>query len=303
MLVSICSIAYNQETFISQAIDSWLMQKCDFEIEIVIGEDSSTDTTRKIIEEYSLKHSGIIRVIESEENVGMMPNFIRTLKACKGKYIALCEGDDYWADPYKLQKQVDFLEANNEVAISFHNSIIEYTKTDSKELFHKRRMPVFFSGTDLLKHWLIPTASAVIRNVVPDIFPTFFIKATHGDLALFLYISQFGKIAMFHEVMSVYRINESGVTNNFKGIKHNLAHIEQCQLMKDYFKPNHQKLLSKRIANYYLSTARLSAKIGKKRNAIVYFSASIFNYPKIIISDFLSVFKLFFELIIPLKNG
>ena len=107
-LLSIASITYNHEQFIAQAIESWLMQKTSFEIEIIIGEDCSTDNTRAIIEKYRKLHPDLIKLIISESNVGMMPNFIRTLAACRGKYIALCEGDDYWTDPYKLQKQVDF---------------------------------------------------------------------------------------------------------------------------------------------------------------------------------------------------
>ena len=107
-LVSIASITYNHEKFIAQAIDSFLMQETDFDFEIIIGEDCSTDDTLKIIKEYKAKYPDIIKLITSESNVGMMTNFIRTLEACSGKYIALCEGDDYWTDTLKLQKQVNF---------------------------------------------------------------------------------------------------------------------------------------------------------------------------------------------------
>ena len=123
-LLSILSITYNHEKFIAQAIESWLMQKTDFEFEIVIGEDCSTDNTLQIIKEYQKEHPDLIKVITSEQNVGMQANFIRTYEACQGKYIALCEGDDYWTDPLKLQKQVDFLEENENYFITGHKAKI-----------------------------------------------------------------------------------------------------------------------------------------------------------------------------------
>ena len=93
------------------------MQKTDFPIELIIGEDCSTDSTRKIVLEYAEKYPDIIRPLLPESNLGMMKNFNKTMEAAKGKYIAICEGDDYWTGPFKLQKQVDFLEANRDYAI------------------------------------------------------------------------------------------------------------------------------------------------------------------------------------------
>jgi glucosyltransferase len=109
-------ITYNHEPYIKQAIESVLMQRCNFPIELVIGEDCSKDETNRICEEYA-KDNPIINLLTSLSNLGMMPNLIRTLDACNGKYIAMLEGDDYWIDPLKLQKQVDFLEANEEYGL------------------------------------------------------------------------------------------------------------------------------------------------------------------------------------------
>ena len=109
--VSVCMITYNHGKYISNAIEGFLIQETNFEIELVIGDDCSTDNTRKICEEFAQKYSQI-NLLPSDKNLGMIANFIRTLDTCAGKYIAICEGDDYWTDPLKLQKQVDFLEAN-----------------------------------------------------------------------------------------------------------------------------------------------------------------------------------------------
>ena len=94
VMVSVCMITYNHEAYIAQAIEGVLMQQTDFPIELVIGEDCSTDRTRAICLEYQQRHPGIIRLALRERNIGMMPNFVQTLQACEGKYIALCEGDD-----------------------------------------------------------------------------------------------------------------------------------------------------------------------------------------------------------------
>jgi glycosyltransferase involved in cell wall biosynthesis len=109
-LVSICCITYNHEKYIAQAIDSFLMQETDFDVEIVIGDDCSTDATPLIIEEYRLKYPGKIRVLPRKKNLGSEVNFIKTIQECNGKYVALCEGDDYWTDSLKLEKQVKALE-------------------------------------------------------------------------------------------------------------------------------------------------------------------------------------------------
>jgi glycosyltransferase involved in cell wall biosynthesis len=110
--VSVCMMTYNHERFIAQAIESVLEQKTSFDLELVIGEDCSTDGTRKIVAEYARKYPEKIKAMFRETNLGMTANGIQTLRECRGRYIALLEGDDYWTDPLKLQKQVDFLDVH-----------------------------------------------------------------------------------------------------------------------------------------------------------------------------------------------
>ena len=118
-LVSVHMITFNHEPYIARAIEGVLMQERDFPIELVIGEDCSTDGTREIVLEYQKKHAETIRVITSEHNVGAVANELRTDRACRGKYVAFCEGDDYWHHPLKLQKQVDCLQSHPEVGLVF----------------------------------------------------------------------------------------------------------------------------------------------------------------------------------------
>ena len=126
-MVSVFMLAYNHEKYIAEAIDSVLMQKTDFDFDIVIGEDCSTDATRRIVLEDAQKYPNKIKPILHNVNVGAMLNQRYVLEACTGKYVAMCEGDDYWTDPFKLQKQVDFLEANKEYVLATHGyRIVKY---------------------------------------------------------------------------------------------------------------------------------------------------------------------------------
>ena len=126
--VSVCMITYGHEKFIEEAINGVLMQECDFVVELIIANDCSPDKTDAVIQNILCNHprASWIKYIKHDKNLGMMPNFIFAMQECKGKYIALCEGDDYWTDPSKLQKQVDFLEANSDYVI--HSGVAQLMK-------------------------------------------------------------------------------------------------------------------------------------------------------------------------------
>ena len=132
-------ITYGHEKFIEQAINGVLMQECDFEVELIIANDCSPDKTDDVIQNLLKNHSRAswIKYIKHKKNLGMTPNFIFALKECDSKYIALCEGDDYWTDPLKLQKQVDFLEKNDQASGCFHNaSLVDYKSQILKEIYN-----------------------------------------------------------------------------------------------------------------------------------------------------------------------
>lgn len=130
-LVSIVTITYNHEPYIRKCIEGVLMQQVNFPIEFIIAEDCSTDGTLAICKEYAEKHPDIIKIITSENNVGALQNEVRAINAAKGKYLAFCEGDDYWTDPLKLQKQVDFLEAHPDYSVCFTRYKIYYEKNNT----------------------------------------------------------------------------------------------------------------------------------------------------------------------------
>lgn len=117
MKLSVAVITYNQQDTIAQTLDSILMQKGDFDIELVIGEDCSSDNTWNICHEYAERYPEIVRLLPNTQNLGIMRNFARVMQYCSGDYIGICAGDDYWCDEHKLQKQLDYFKANPDVGV------------------------------------------------------------------------------------------------------------------------------------------------------------------------------------------
>ncbi len=154
-LVSVTMITYNHSRFIAAAIQGVLSQKTDFPIELVIGEDCSTDGTREIVAGYQKKFPDIVKVITSDKNVGMMKNSVRTMRASKGTYIAFCEGDDYWHNPRKLQKQVDYFERHPECGLVY--SSYDVFNVDSGKKVHD-----FLNNFIKKENWQRPNNPSVL---------------------------------------------------------------------------------------------------------------------------------------------
>jgi glycosyltransferase involved in cell wall biosynthesis len=200
-------ITYNHELFIKEAILGVLAQTTNFDIELIVADDCSTDKTEAVVQEIVNTHpkSSIIRYTRHSANKGMMPNFIWSMEQCKGEYIALCEGDDYWTDPNKLQKQVDFLDKNFDYVICFHPVKILMPDGRLIEDFITK-VPENFETIETLatKGNYIHTPSVVIKNLIKS-FPEEFLNTPIGDYFLYMYLAQFGKIGKLKDTMSVYR--------------------------------------------------------------------------------------------------
>ena len=153
--VSVHMITYNHEKFIAQAIESVLMQETDFPVELIIGEDCSSDSTRRIVEEYVRKYPNVIKAFLHEQNVGMANNSDAVGNACRGQYKAFLEGDDYWTHPKKLQKQVQLMEANPHYLMcgSASRTVIRTAEGDEKEagLFQPKALKPNYDLTDFLE--------------------------------------------------------------------------------------------------------------------------------------------------------
>ncbi|PGT81118.1 glycosyltransferase [Bacillus sp. AFS040349] len=213
ILVSINCTTYNHEAYIADAIDSFLMQKTNFKFEILIGEDCSTDCTRNIVENYSKRYPGMIKIITSNENVGGRENMVRLKENSKGKYIAICEGDDYWTDPFKLQKQVDLMERNQEFSLCVHaTNIVTVDKKLTGNVVKPYNETRITPTEDIILSdgSFFATNSILYRKELLNNPPEFFMNAHVGDYPLVLILSSRGRVFYIDEVMSSYRTGVKG---------------------------------------------------------------------------------------------
>lgn len=213
-LVSVFMITYNHEKYISQAIEGVLMQKTNFDFELVIGEDKSTDKTREICEKYASKYQNKIKLLPSDKHYGAMDNHNRTFKACTGKYIAMCEGDDYWTDPYKLQKQVDFLEKNPDYGMvcTDYNKFYQQSGIFKKNCFSIKKYESEVKFDDyILDRSTIGTATVLFRKSLYDSYvrdiPDAIMRSFNvGDTPMWLYFALKSRIGVLPDVTAVYRV-------------------------------------------------------------------------------------------------
>ena len=235
IVVSVCMITYNHENYIREAIEGVLMQKTNFPIELIIGEDCSTDNTRAIVIEYANKYPQTIHTLLTVENVGMTKNFYKTLKAATGKYIALCEGDDYWIDSQKLQKQVDFLEANEEYGLVHTNytCIDGYGNAISKLNRNWPSGDVF--NLIMSEKYYIVTASVMFRlnlNIINE-FESSKVNFKMCDLNLWLKIAHASKVKYLADITTCYRILEKSASHSI-GLSEVYSFHYDAFLVKQY---------------------------------------------------------------------
>ena len=230
--VSVCMITYNHVKFIAQAIDSVLMQQVDFDYELVIGEDFSTDDTRAIVARYQRRYPDKIRAFFREENLGMQKNGMLTLAACHGQYMALLEGDDYWTDPHKLQKQVDFLEAHPECSMVFTAAMTSHGDV-LKEWDQPPVISKIYSLDDILGRNFICTPTVMYRNFIKGNFPDWFRQLKMGDWPLHILHAMHGDIGYLHEPTAVYRVHGTGVWGSLSAVKRlEISIATSCQLIQ-----------------------------------------------------------------------
>lgn len=232
--VSIVCVTYGHEKFISEAIDSFLVQKTNFPFEIIVGEDCSPDNSKAIIREYAKTYPNIIIAILRDKNIGALPNFLDLLSMAKGEYIAICDGDDYWTDEQKLQKQVDFLDANLDYTMSCHwvKQIFEDSSEPEKILSPwdysskstKRKNHLAFK--DFFPINAVASLSVMYRWCLKSKLPAWMAQHKVGDLPLHLIHADKGKVGVINEVMGVYRKHPAGVWFNHDTHEHKLNNAE-----------------------------------------------------------------------------
>jgi glycosyltransferase involved in cell wall biosynthesis len=260
-LVSICCIAYNQQNYIEETIQGFLIQKTNFAIEIIIHDDASTDDTAKIINEYAAKHPNLILTIFQKINqyskgIKPWPNFV--FPKARGKYIALCEGDDYWTDPLKLQNQVDFLEKNNGYGGVAENAKVLYDSGKLADFGIKKSRALRME--EIISCRQFATASLVFRN--NNEFPESFNNLVVGDTPLVVLIQSKAPIYYNNKTSSVYRRGQQGVTASFNSPRITYRLINLNNFLNEFTEHKHRKIFERKIE-------RLKATLpGRKVNII-----------------------------------
>jgi len=253
-LVSIRTSTYNHEKYIRQCIEGILMQKTDFPFEYIIGEDCSTDGTMAIVREYAQKYPDVIRVVTDDVNVGMRANGLRCIERCRGKYMAICEGDDWWTDPHKLQKQVDFLESHPDYLMcttsysSFRmkdGQVKEGVKDGQgrditlRSLMKKNRIGTL---TVMYRKDILSRFEEEVRPVMPDF--------RMGDITLWLYMAHNGKIHELPCTTSMYRILENSASHSDDFTKQYEFYVEASRLrlwMNNYLGTHYSMMIWARL--------------------------------------------------------
>jgi glycosyltransferase involved in cell wall biosynthesis len=241
-LVSVCMLAYDVESFLSQAIDGILQQEVEFPTELVIGEDSSRDGTAAICRKYESLYPGRIRVLHSKQNLGQARNYLRTWRACRGKYIANCDGDDVWVSPTKLRRQVDFLEKNPDVGLSYTDvSFIDRTGKEIENLPLADNRSRYTQGCvffELLEGNFIANCTAVFRARLLEGFDL--MNDLCMDYLLWLHLSIRSRTHFLPERTTQYRIHDGGITSSAERIHANqrLIIAELSRVLLDFGRTN-----------------------------------------------------------------
>lgn len=299
-VVSVHMITYNHEPYIRQAIEGVMMQKTDFEFELIIGEDASQDKTREICFEYQKKYPDKIRVLWWHENVSKLGgNSRRNMARCRGEFIAFCEGDDYWTDPLKLQKQVDVMRQHPDVGFCFCGAEI-HDKITSKKVnwtsglfpigemsgeffFNLHLQGVFRNGVCWDETFLMTATILVRRELLCKCFERYEVfnwRLALGDITMWLGISSLSNVYFLKDIISVYNVHNGGVTQSsgcsvgrdamivrlfylFKG-KMKIKDLKNNRIDLLHFIFKRQPLLSKDLQRYFFKVVMKNEYLNKR---------------------------------------
>jgi glycosyltransferase involved in cell wall biosynthesis len=278
--VSVCCGTFNHKPYLRECLESLLMQKTSFEYEILLHDDASTDGTTEIVKEYAAKYPERIRpVIQTVNQYSSNTRAIITtflLPLARGEYISLCEGDDYWTDPFKLQKQVDVMENDPDISLCLHPAVSLKPNGRKKiRSLYAKSQPACITDIIRWKQLFWPTASLLYRKEMMTDYPDFCLKCHIGDAPLVHYMAIRGKVYYLNEAMSVYRKNVPG------------SHSDRCRNISD---PDRQEIcrtefemldgfnrLTKYIYNFHFIKRKLyvqSCILSRRRN---YFRIKVYD--------------------------
>lgn len=278
VVISVCVISYNQELYIKKCLDSIIEQKLDCQFELIIRDDGSQDKTPILIQEYADKYPDIIKNLSEQKNIGANSNLLTTFSASRGNYIAVCEGDDFWTDKLKLQKQLDQARRLQDVDFFTHPASIG-TEVQVKSKKWPCQLSEFFTLGDILRGFgqFAPTSSYFFCRDALVFLPTWFTKAPIGDFFMELYLTGRKNGYASSDVMSHYRTASVGswddqISNDSSGQKG----VRAYRLIKIYLKkasfdfPEYQDYFKKRLEYINFAIAHQYMKSGNYLNFLLY---------------------------------
>lgn len=272
--VIVWCLTYNQKDFIRDALDGFVMQKTSFPFEVVVHDDASTDGTTGIVMEYARRYPEIIKPMIETENQwqkGGLKHIIGIMndKHRRAQYIAFCEGDDYWTDPQKLQRQVDFLDSHPDYSMCFHSAKKKY-ETDVKAWIDCEHIQdKDYDPTDVFVNWTVPTASILCRKEAMDFYASLKHpeRIQNYDIFIILSCAMVGKIRGLHEQMSVYRIQGEGLTYNKEAlIRCTMNNPGHFMTLKENFPIVDPKPVDDTISKVFFERAMIQYTIRMKVN-------------------------------------
>lgn len=278
MKLSVFVVTYNQERYIRQCLDSILAQRVDFDYEIIIGEDCSTDYTPKICDEYAAKYPQV-QVYHHPKNVGLLKNWEFVMNKCHGEYIALIEGDDYWIDEHKLQRQIDWLDAHPGYTLTFTRAEIQYE--NGAEVGQEKELPFLeereYSVQEICKDFKVLSSSTVIRNVLQPIH--YSDQLLYADTYTFIELCKRGKAYCFGIPTVKYRIHKQNLSYNGDWDFYVHAY-NQCKLFNQIY-PELRLVYEPRLEDTIIHL------LYDKDKSLKYRIAYMKRHPKLIFSRFM----------------
>jgi len=261
--VSVCMTTYNHEPYIRQAVESVMGQQTSFPVELVVGEDCSTDRTREILLELREQYPDRLRLMLHERNGGPMNNFITTFNAARGEYVAFLDGDDYWTSSEKLQQQVQLLDEHPDVALCGHRCQVVSCARDEPG----RSMPAFecrseYTFAEFLAKPFLHISTVMARKSLPEV-PSWFRDLKIGDLPLMLLLARPGNVAYLAQTMSVYRYHGGGIWSGNQHERNIRELIRSVRAVTPVLERAHRRINRVRVANLTLWLAECERNAGR----------------------------------------
>lgn len=273
MKLSITLTTCNRQDLVPQAIESLLAQQVDFDYEVVVGEDFSSDRTLDVVLDYERRHPGVFRVFSHPRNLGLTRNFAAIYAECRGDYVATLDDDDFWLSSQKLQKQIDFLDEHGDCALCFHDSRHFLADRSRSDYFIELPRPASrFELADLFPGPFIPTSSVVVRRAAVPSLPEWFTELRGHDWALHLLAAQWGWLGYIPEVWSATRIHDRGVWNGLTAIEQRRYFINDLEVLKRSCPPMRNRWTRSNLAREHLDLAAellRQGEIGEARSSAI----------------------------------